>query len=327
MFYVDISGTGSVMQVGQFASAHRGNDASAAMFLPGRILQFGGNSNQAIVIDITSGAPVITPTQSLSTQRRLVNSTILPNGHVMASGGSQVWNQLTGVNNTVEIWNPQTGAWTQGATGVRARLYHSVSLLLPDATVVVGGGGAPGPERNLNVELYYPPYLFTADGQFAARPAIGVAPTVLDVGRTFEVELTAGTAQRVVLVKGGSVTHSWNMEQRFVELAFSAEGSQLSVQAPTRAADAPPGFYMLFVLDTAGVPSVAKMVRINVAAVPNPAIVPASPRQTRKAPWSALLSTCRSPRVIRTATRSALPPRDCQQGWSLIATLDASRVG
>jgi hypothetical protein len=64
------------------------------------------------------------------------------------------------------------------------------------------------------------------------------------------------------------------MEQRFVELAYSAEGSQLSVQAPTRAADAPPGFYMLFVLDTAGVPSIAKMVRINVAAVPNPAIVP-----------------------------------------------------
>jgi YVTN family beta-propeller protein len=274
MYYVDASGTGSVTQVGQFASAHRGNDASAAMFAPGRILQFGGNSNQAIVIDITGGTPVITPTQSLSSQRRLVNSAILPNGHVMASGGSQVWNELTGVNNTVEIWNPQTGSWTQGATGVRARLYHSVSLLLPDATVMVGGGGAPGPERNLNVELYYPPYLFTADGQFAPRPTIGTAPTVLDVGRTFEVELTTGIAQRVVLVKAGSVTHSWNMEQRFVELAYSAEGSQLSVQAPTRAADAPPGFYMLFVLDTAGVPSIAKMVRINVAAVPNPAIVP-----------------------------------------------------
>lgn len=274
MFYVDTSGTGSVTQVGQFASAHRGNDASAAMFAPGRILQFGGNSNQAIVIDITSGAPVITPTQSMSSQRRLVNAAILPNGHVMASGGSQVWNQLTGVNNTVEIWNPQTGAWTQGATGVQARLYHSISLLLPDGTVVVGGGGAPGPQRNLNVEIYYPPYLFRPDGQLAPRPVIATAPTVVDIGRTFQVELTSGNAQRVVMVKAGSVTHSWNMGQRFVELAFSADGNRLSVQTPTRAAHAPPGFYMLFVLDSDGVPSEAKMVRVNVATDPNPSITP-----------------------------------------------------
>jgi YVTN family beta-propeller protein len=79
---------------------------------------------------------------------------------------------------------------------------------------------------------------------------------------------------RVVVVKSGSVTHSWNMEQRFVELTFAANGSELSVQAPTRAADAPPGFYMVFVLNSAGVPSVAKMVRMNVAATPNPLITP-----------------------------------------------------
>ena len=60
------------------------------MFRPGRILQFGGNSNGALVIDITSGTPVVTPTQSMSSQRRLVNAAILPNGKVLATGGSQV---------------------------------------------------------------------------------------------------------------------------------------------------------------------------------------------------------------------------------------------
>ena len=275
MFYVNTSGSGGVTQVGQFATQYRGNDASAAMFRPGRILQFGGSSNQAVVIDINSGTPVLTPTQAMSTQRRLVNATILPNGRVMASGGSQTHNQLVNVNNTVEIWNPETGTWTAGATGVQARLYHSISLLMPDGSVIVGGGGAPGPQTNLNVEIYYPPYLFTSGGQLAPRPTIAQAPTAVDIGRIFPVELAAGSsAQRIVMIKSGAVTHSWNMEQRFVELAFTAQGTSLSVQAPTRAADAPPGFYMLFVLDASGVPSVAKIVRVNVASNPNPAVVP-----------------------------------------------------
>lgn len=275
MYYIDTNGNGSRTNVGQFASAYRGNDASAAMFRPGRILQFGGNSNGAIVIDITGGAPVITPTQSMSSQRRLVNAAILADGKVLATGGSAVWNQMTGVNNSAEIWNPETGAWMQGPAGDRARLYHSVSLLLPDASVLVGGGGAPGPQNNRNAEIYYPPYLFAEGGQLAARPVIAAAPQALDIGRTFSVQLgSAVPISRVTMVKTGSVTHSWNMDQRFVDLAFRAEGAVLSVQAPARAADAPPGFYMLFVLDDRGVPSVAKIVRVNVAADPNPAIVP-----------------------------------------------------
>lgn len=275
MYYVDPAGTGTLASAGQFAGSYTGSDASAAMFRPGRILQFGGNSNGAVVIDIRGGAPVVTPTGSMSTQRRLVNSTILPDGKVLATGGSRTWNALDQVNNSAEIWNPDTGAWTVGASGVQARLYHSISLLLPDGSVMVGGGGAPGPQNNTNFELYFPPYLFTAGGQLAPRPVIDAAPTVMDIGRTYTVDTSgAGPAARVVMIKTGSVTHSWNMEQRFVELTFAADGNRLAVQAPTRAADAPPGFYMLFVLDANGVPSEAKIVRVNVAATPNPATVP-----------------------------------------------------
>lgn len=275
MYYVDPSGTGTVTQVGQFAGGYTGSDASAAMFRPGRILQFGGNSNGAVVIDIRNGAPVVTPTAAMSSQRRLVNGTLLADGKVLATGGSSTWNELVNVNNSAEIWNPDTGTWTVGPSGDRARLYHSMALLMPDGTVMVGGGGAPGPQNNTNFELYFPPYLFAAGGQLAARPVIEAAPTVMDIGRTYTVDISgAGPAARVVMVKHGSVTHSWNMEQRFVELTFAADGNRLAVQAPTRAADAPPGFYMLFVLDANGVPSVAKTVRINVAATPNPATVP-----------------------------------------------------
>ncbi len=284
MYLMDTGGSGTLTRVGQFPAAYTGSDASAAMFRPGRILQFGGNSNGAIVIDINGPTPVVTPTQSMSTQRRLVNATILADGQVLATGGSRVWNELVDVNNKAEIWNPQTGQWTLGAEASRARLYHGNALLLPDASVLITGGGAYSPQNNLNAELYYPPYFFAAGGQRAARPTIVSAPSALAIGETFEVMVGAGQAiSRVALVKTGSATHSFNMDQRFQDLVFRANGNQLAVQAPTRAALATPGYYMVFVIDGAGVPSVASVARIGIAADPNPAITPVLPAPAAQA--------------------------------------------
>jgi YVTN family beta-propeller protein len=276
MYYVDPTGTGTITLGAQFASQYRGSDSSAVMFRPGRILQFGGNSNQALLIDITGGGtPVVTPTQSLSTQRRLVNAAVLPDGKVLATGGSQVNNQMTGVNNSAEIWNPTTGTWLQGPSGQRARLYHSMSMLLPDARVLVGGGGAPGPQQNMNMEVFLPPYLYDATGARAMQPRLTSAPAAIDIGETFFVDFTdAASISRVTMVKTGSVTHSWNMEQRFVELTFVRDGTRLRIQAPTKAADAPPGFWMLYALNENGVPSTARIIKINIAANWNPAITP-----------------------------------------------------
>jgi YVTN family beta-propeller protein len=274
MYYVNTTGNGSITAAGQFTGPTSDN-ASAVMFRPGRILQMGGNSNGAVVIDINGPTPTVTPTQSMSSMRKLVNATVLADGKVVATGGSTVWNEMTGVNYTAEIWNPSTGQWTIGASGNRARLYHSISLLLPDGRVLVGGGGAPGPQNNTNVEIYTPPYLFDASGSLAARPSIVSAPAAIEVGETFPVTFAdSNNISRVTMVKTASVTHSFNMEQRFLELPFTANGAQLMVQAPTRAADATPGYYLLFVIDGAGVPSVAAMVKVNTAATPNPAITP-----------------------------------------------------
>jgi YVTN family beta-propeller protein len=280
MYWIDLAanaGAGTLTPLGQFSNAVAGNDASAAMFAPGRILQFGGNSNGAIVIDINSGAPVVSNTSAMAMQRRLGTATLLPNGRVLATGGSRIWNELTDVVYDAEIWNPATGLWTRGATMQRARLYHSVALLLPDATVLVGAGGAPGPQNNLNGEIYYPPYLFTAAGQEAVRPAITAGPTVVDPGRTVQVTYTHAGARpvsRVTFVKTGSMTHNWNMDQRFVDLPFTAVGNTLNVQIPGRASDVPPGMWMMFVIDDAGVPSPARLMRVNVAGSLNTAVVP-----------------------------------------------------
>ena len=116
------------------------------MFRPGRILQFGGNSNSALVIDINGGTPVVTPTQSMSSQRRWVNATVLADGKVLATGGSQVDNELTGVNNSAEIWNPTTGPGLRGPSEASARLYHSTPCCCRTPACWSSGGGAPGPQ-------------------------------------------------------------------------------------------------------------------------------------------------------------------------------------
>jgi len=66
-----------------------------------------------------------------------------------------------------------------------------------------------------------------------------------------------------VLMKLGTVTHSFNTNQRIVPLSFTAGSGTLSVQTPANANLAPPGHYMLFILNTNGVPSVASIVQLQ----------------------------------------------------------------
>jgi hypothetical protein len=200
----------------------------------------------------------------MSTRRQWVSATVLADGRVLATGGSTVENELTGVNNRAELWDPATGRWTLGPSGRRARLYHSGALLLPDASVLVHGGGAPGPQTNLHAEIYYPPYLYDANGAFRPRPVISSAPSTIDLGVDFSVVSNSTNIRRITLVKSGSVTHSVNMDPAFLELAFTQSSTTSFVQAPHNANEAPPGYYLLFVIDDLGVPSVAKIVRLNI---------------------------------------------------------------
>jgi hypothetical protein len=270
MYEVDARGKGAIKTLGKLPNTvSTGTSTTAAMFQPGRILQFGGPvDTKAVVIDIRGGKPQVQETGQLKHTRLLSTATILPNGHVLATGGSQVNNEMQGVAYEAEIWNPTTGQWSIGAATSRSRLYHSTALLLPDATVMVAGGGLPSPEVNVNKEIYFPPYLFTAGGKLAARPTITRAPTVMDLSRTYHVNVNSSKrVARMVMVRHGTVSHSFNSDQRFLELSFAAAATPgaFTVHAPRSAADAPPGMYMLFALDDAGVPSVAAMVRLNPA--------------------------------------------------------------
>jgi YVTN family beta-propeller protein len=266
MYYVDPRGAGSLQRVGTLPNEAASYLAATTMFRPGRLLHVGGISNQARVIDIRGGgAPVVTTTQPISSFRAHGSLTVLPTGKVLLTGGSDVDNKAINVNTVAETWDPDTGTWSLGAAGALPRLYHSTALLLPDGSVLSGGGGAPGPVYNLNAEIYYPPYFFEAGGKLAARPKITAAPEVIDPQRAFTLQVDdASRVRRVTLLGTGAITHARDMSARFVELTYSVAGNTLTVQAP-RAAEAPPGFYMVFVIDAAGRPSFGSVLRVNVA--------------------------------------------------------------
>jgi hypothetical protein len=140
--------------------------------------------------------------------------------------------------------------------------------LLPDGRVLSAGGGICGTCDQVgylakNAEIFSPPYLFQADGTLAPRPAIDSAPMSTSYGAPMEIATgSPASISKVALVRLGAVTHSNNMEQRYIPLNFAAGTTSITATAPANANVAPPGFYMLFIIDANGVPSVARMVSV-----------------------------------------------------------------
>jgi hypothetical protein len=262
MYWITTSGAGSIARVG--AAPPGLADLPTVMFSPGKVLSLRQNQ-QVVVVDFTNHKPVITQTNPIDQVRLWATGTVLADGTVLITGGSQVKNKLTGVDYTAQIWNPATGQWTAGATATKPRLYHSNALLLPDATVLTGGGGAPGPVINLNAEIYYPPYLYGSNGAVAARPALAsVAPLTVNPGDTLSATVgVTDVIKSLTFVRTGSSTHSQNPDQRFINLSFTQEGANLMAVLPNDSSILVPGFYMLFAINDSGVPSISTIVLVQ----------------------------------------------------------------
>src|SRR5690349_12804540 len=213
----------------------------------------------------------------MSTGRIQMNAVILPNGKVLAEGGSVNNESPDTPGKQADLYDPVSNSISSGGTAAYSRLYHSTALLLPDATVMSMGSN-PGARGSYEpaIEIYTPPYLFDANDHpiTTARPAItSVAPAsaVLGYGASFSVGYTsASPIAAAVLVRPGSVTHAFDMEQRLVGLcgaapqpACNASAGTLALSAPPNSNIAPPGYYMLFLLDAAGVPSKARFVQLT----------------------------------------------------------------
>lgn len=262
-FYVSTAGNGSTVK--SSVSVPLGDISLPTIsYAPGKALSVRQNQ-QAVVIDFTTSTPVVTPTAKIDQVRFWASGTIMADGRVLVTGGSTVANQLTGVAYQAQIWDPSTGLWGAGASATKPRLYHSNSMLLTDGTVITSGGGAPGPVINLNAEIYYPPYLYAADGSPAVRPVItGATTTVLSPGQVLNITVGAtDTLAHLHLVRMGSATHSNNSDQRFIPLAFNQSVQTVSATLPSDTSVLVPGYYMLFAVNTAGVPSVALVLNVT----------------------------------------------------------------
>jgi hypothetical protein len=240
------------------------NYGSAVMYDDGKIIYAGGayTTNTAEIIDLNAAAPAWQWTAPMAFARRHLNLTVLPTGEVLATGGvaGTTFNDISTGVHAAEIWNPATGKWTTLASSAITRGYHATSLLLPDGRVLHGGSGdGAGAPNQRNAEIFSPPYLFRG-----ARPTITGAPSDVTYGSTFRVETPdAASITHVSFIRLGAVTHAFDQGQRFQRLAFSADAGGLQVTAPASGNRAPPGYYMIFILNGADVPSVGKIVRVH----------------------------------------------------------------
>lgn len=271
--YLDVSGTGQWTTVADRNVADR-TMGSAVMYAPGKILYAGGGdppTRSAEVIDLNQPAPAWRTVSGMAFPRRQMNATILADGSVLVTGGTSApgFNNQAGAIHAAELWNPETERWTILASESKHRTYHGTAVLLPTGQVLSSGsgegGGIPFAASEFSAQVFTPPYLLNADGSPAVRPSITSAPSRLSYGQSFTVETPdVASVTRGHLIRLSSVTHAFNQSQVIYPLTFVPGGStSLGAIAPASPNLAPPGPYMLFLINAAGVPSVAKMVSVG----------------------------------------------------------------
>ena len=254
---------------------------------PKVIIMGGGNPSTASteIIDMGSSVPAWQYGPPMSQPRIEMNAVILPNGKVLALGGSLYDEQNSTASLNADLYDPVSNTFSSAGVYVYPRLYHSVALLLPDGTVWSAGGNPSRGHYVPQQEIYKPSYLFNPDGTAATRPTVTSAPSSISYSSAFTVQTPdSANVSKVVLVRNGNVTHAFGMDQRLVELSFTPDIGSISVTAPPNGNIAPPGYYMLFILNNSGVPSIAKFVQImgaqNVSVTASPPSVNVSQGNT-----------------------------------------------
>lgn len=266
IYKLNTAGTGSSQQIGNVSVPHQ-TSSPAVMYDVDKVAVLGTDS-KIYTIDLSAANPTFTLAADTLAWRRDGGMSVLPDGRVLLTGGSSQFNVLSTQVNTTEIWDPATNEVTQVGSLELGRLYHSTHILLPSGTVWAGGGGAPGPLTNLNVEFYAPDYLYGPDGTLADRPVIADAPSNVGNSSTFQISVEdADALDRITAVRSGALTHAVNSDTRFLELSFQVI-NDTTVEVTTLDPNIMvPGTWMLFALDNNGVPSEAAMLGLGMVDV------------------------------------------------------------
>lgn len=247
-----------------------------------RVMIFGGGNPATAtteIIDLSTATPTWQWGPPMSQPRIEMNAVLLPTGKVLALGGSTNDEDATTASLNADLFASDGGSVSLAGQNAFPRLYHSVAILLPDARVFVAGGNPTRGTYEPHMEIYSPAYLFAPDGSLAPRPTISsISPGVIGYAATFQVQTPdAASITSAVLMRAGAVTHAFDMEQRLVGMSFTAGNGVLNVTAPPNGNIAPPGYYLLFLLNSAGVPSVGSFVQISSSPQPGDFSLSAAP--------------------------------------------------
>ena len=195
-------------------------------------------------------------------RRENLDAVLLPTGEVFIEGGvKDIFNDGSAVKRG-EMFNPDTFAWQVLPEAERPRQYHSTALLMPDGAVWVAGSnfnsGVGLANRELRIEIFEPWYFC------GPRPTITDAVSRACHGEEFEIRTpNPAASKRVVLVRCGSVTHNFNPDQRHISLSFKQKaGDVIVATVPANAAVALVGYYLLFVIDGTGRPSLGRFFQV-----------------------------------------------------------------
>jgi len=280
MHLIDTQNLGSIRQVGPELHDWYPKHGITVMYEKGKILVAGGaisgnnlqSTSKAMIIDINGSSPIITPIDSMHFARKFHNGVILPNGEVLVIGGNTSGIKFNDAGTVLpaEIWNPRTKKWRTVASISVPRNYHSVALLLSDGRVFSSGSGLCGKcaANHLNTQIYSPPYLFDENGDLRERPVISNAPDSIKHGQRLTLN-SDNDIRRFTLIKMSSTTHAVNTDLRFMEIPYSSDGNGLfTLTFPANKNVLTPGYWMLFAINSKGVPSKSKIIQIKTKGTP-----------------------------------------------------------
>ncbi|MFE3070128.1 galactose oxidase-like domain-containing protein [Streptomyces sp. NPDC059247] len=259
-------------------------ETSASLLLPPaqrqKVMVLGGggvgesprSTARTSVVDLSKDSPVFTDGPSLPQGTRYLSSVLMPDDTVFTSGGSEEYRGRSGSDILkAQFYDPRTNAFTEAAEPTVGRNYHSEALLLPDGRVATFGSDPLFDDKDntklgtfeQRIEVFTPPFLHRAG---TSRPVLGEGARELDQnGRATFKTRDAGRITKARLMRPSAVTHTTDVEQRSIELGLvkGRDGTTVTVDVPDDRTLVPPGWYMLFVTDSDGIPSEARWIQVG----------------------------------------------------------------
>ncbi|HEU0087587.1 MAG TPA: FG-GAP-like repeat-containing protein [Pseudonocardiaceae bacterium] len=255
----------TTVDVAGLPEEHLRNQSASVLLPPAqdqRVMIIGGGAFDAhhvasatattAIADLAATKPQYRAAAPLHTARMHLCAVLLPDRTVLVNGGARMAEMAAQAAFEAEIYHPTSNVWTVGAASRVPRLYHSVSLLMPDGKVITAGSNPARKVEELRIEVYWPPYLFAGP-----RPTCAPARTEVHYGESLTAQVPdAAALGSACLIRVGIATHSANVEHRLVDVGHQVTGpDEISLTMPAAGNVAPPGWYLLFVVTKAGVPS------------------------------------------------------------------------